>query len=46
MEDAMNLKGRNFFDIERLYTGGNPVPAGSGRRIKGQEEKKGFLRIP
>ena len=42
----MNLKGRNF-DIERLYTGGNPVSAGSGGRIKGQEEKRdsyGYLK--
>ncbi|WP_407407965.1 hypothetical protein, partial [Enterocloster sp.] len=41
------FKGKKFFDIERLYTGGNPVSAGSGGRIKGQEEKRdsyGYLK--
>ncbi len=41
----MNLKGRNFLTLKD-YTG-NPVSAGSGGRIKGQEEKRdsyGYLK--
>jgi hypothetical protein len=40
MEDeGHGLKRKKFSQITGLYTGGDSVSAGSGRRTKGEEEK-------
>ena len=33
------FKGKTFFNAERLYTGGDYIPAGPFSGIEGEEEK-------